>query len=208
MQIVGHGIPDDVVAGLGDGDRLVLRPADGGQASVRVAPRPSINRGYTPPRSERLSYSLGVVVARRPVRGVQRRRRRLRLSRRSTSTARSTPRTSGPTAGGPTFRDRVSDVVRARRRGVARRMTEIFAAALGLPVDHFAPFTDHSIDVLRMNHYDVPDRASSSGRARWGWAPTPTTASSRCCGPTRCPGSRSCGPTARGRPCCRRPARC
>ena len=39
---------------------------------------------------------------------------------------------------------------------VARQMTSIFAVALGLPREHFEPFTDHSIDVLRMNHYDVP----------------------------------------------------
>jgi isopenicillin N synthase-like dioxygenase len=37
-------------------------------------------------------------------------------------------------------------------------MTEIFAAALGLSDGFFEPFTDHSIDVLRMNHYQVPDR--------------------------------------------------
>jgi isopenicillin N synthase-like dioxygenase len=40
--------------------------------------------------------------------------------------------------------------------GVARTMTQIFATALGLPDGWFAPFTDHSIDVLRVNHYDVP----------------------------------------------------
>ena len=40
---------------------------------------------------------------------------------------------------------------------VARRMTEIFALALGLPAGHLASFTDHSIDVMRMNHYQVPD---------------------------------------------------
>ena len=33
MQIVGHGIPDAAIAGLGRRDRLVLRPADGGQAA-------------------------------------------------------------------------------------------------------------------------------------------------------------------------------
>ena len=47
-------------------------------------------------------------------------------------------------------------------------MTSIFAAALGLPSGHFEPFTDHSIDVLRMNHYDVPDRASRSVTSQMG----------------------------------------
>ena len=36
-------------------------------------------------------------------------------------------------------------------------MTEIFSVALGLPADHLGRSTGHSIDVLRLNHYDVPD---------------------------------------------------
>ena len=40
---------------------------------------------------------------------------------------------------------------------VARRMTEIFSVALGLPPDHIGRSTGHSIDVLRLNHYAVPD---------------------------------------------------
>ena len=77
-------------------------------------------------------------------------------SRTSPSIPRSMPRTSGPTV-------RAADDYRAGIQAwmasagrVARRMTSIFAAALGLPTEHFVPFTDHSIDVLRMNHYDVP----------------------------------------------------
>ncbi len=44
----------------------------------------------------------------------------------------------------------------AHAGAVARLMTEVFATALGLPDDHFTAFTDHSIDVLRMNNYAVP----------------------------------------------------
>jgi len=39
---------------------------------------------------------------------------------------------------------------------VARTMTDVFACALGLHDGYFRQFTDHSVDVLRMNHYDVP----------------------------------------------------
>ena len=59
MQVVGHAIPADVEAGLAaamDGffglpmwQKKALRPA-----SVEL------NRGYTPPKSERLTLSLGV----------------------------------------------------------------------------------------------------------------------------------------------------
>ena len=39
---------------------------------------------------------------------------------------------------------------------MARTMTTIFADALGLPADYFAAYTDHSLDVLRMNNYALP----------------------------------------------------
>ena len=40
---------------------------------------------------------------------------------------------------------------------LARRLTSIFAVALGLPDDFFVAYQDHSIDVLRLNHYVLPD---------------------------------------------------
>eukprot|EP01041_Mallomonas_annulata_P025606 gene25606-46682_t len=36
-------------------------------------------------------------------------------------------------------------------------MTDVFAVALGLPDGYFDPFTDHSIDVLRMVNYALPE---------------------------------------------------
>ena len=39
---------------------------------------------------------------------------------------------------------------------VARTMVRIFGVALGGREDYFAAFTDHSIDVLRMNNYRLP----------------------------------------------------
>ena len=38
-------------------------------------------------------------------------------------------------------------------RRVAHLLTDVFAAALGLPDGWFAPFTDHSTDTLRIVHY-------------------------------------------------------
>ena len=60
LQIVGHGVASEVVDGLaGAIDWFFALPID--EKRRFTSPRPSINRGYTPPRSERLSYSLGVV---------------------------------------------------------------------------------------------------------------------------------------------------
>ena len=154
MQIVGHGIPTAVVDGLaGAIDWFFALPIDEKRRSM--SPRPSINRGYTPPRSERLSYSLGVVSP-----------DDLFEAFNVGAAVSDFPHLSldpeiyaeniwpdGP--GGVAYRDGVLTWMASAGR-VARTMTSIFAAALGLPRGHFEPFTDHSIDVLRMNHYDVP----------------------------------------------------
>ena len=62
MQIVGHGIPATAVAGLVaaiDGFFGLSVP----EKSKWRAPLVEINRGYSGPLSERLSYSLGVATA-------------------------------------------------------------------------------------------------------------------------------------------------
>ena len=60
MQIVGHGVDDAVGPSSPPAiDWFFALSMDEKRSSV--APRPSVNRGYTPPRSERLSHSLGVV---------------------------------------------------------------------------------------------------------------------------------------------------
>ena len=155
MQVVGHGIPDAAIAGLGDAiDWFFALPMEDKQAWR--APRP-----VDQPRIHAAALGAPELQPRAWSRPTT-------CSRRSTSAP---PPPTFPTLdldreiyaeniwpdadGGPTFRAGVEAWTRAAG-GVARRMTEIFAAALGLPVDHFTRFTDHSIDVLRMNHYDVP----------------------------------------------------
>ena len=59
MQIIGHGVDDAVASLTGSIDWFFGLPSETKHRSI--APRPSINRGYTPPCSERLSYSLCVV---------------------------------------------------------------------------------------------------------------------------------------------------
>jgi isopenicillin N synthase-like dioxygenase len=154
MQIVGHGIPDGAVTALDDAidgffsltpeAKTVLRPSS-----------PRINRGYSAPHSERLSYSLGVP---------------------SPADLFEAFNVGRPADEFPDL-DLPVDVYAANlwptspasfrpavqrwfdhATSLAHTMTEIFAAALGLPAGFFEPFTDHSIDVLRMNHYQVPDR--------------------------------------------------
>src|SRR3954465_5513450 len=63
LQIVGHGISPEAWAGLGDViDEFFGLPLD--TKKRYIAPK-GVNRGYTAPKSERLSLSLGVEKAER-----------------------------------------------------------------------------------------------------------------------------------------------
>jgi isopenicillin N synthase-like dioxygenase len=56
----------------------------------------------------------------------------------------------------PTFEPAVRRYFSAAER-VARNLTEAFADALKLPTGFFERYTDHSIEVLRMNNYALAD---------------------------------------------------
>ncbi|MEJ3748813.1 2-oxoglutarate and iron-dependent oxygenase domain-containing protein [Actinomycetes bacterium KLBMP 9797] len=154
VQIRGHGVPDHVIGGLADAiDGFFGLPLD-----VKKGYRcpPEINRGYTPPKAESLSLSLGVESATRMNDyfeafnvGVP---------------ARTYPHLDLPEtdyaenvwpAGLDAFADQVGAYFTEAQR-VARTLTRIFADALGLPAGFFDAFTDHSLDVLRMNNYALP----------------------------------------------------
>jgi len=154
MQITGHGV-DRAAAGLAAAiDRFFSLPMEVKRRSV--APRPSINRGYTPPRSERLSYSLGVVSPDDLFEAFNVGAAASDFPRLALDAEIYAENIWPDFDDGSEFRTAVEAWFDAAG-GVARRMTEIFSVALGLPTDHIARSTDHSIDVLRMNHYDVPD---------------------------------------------------
>lgn len=154
IQIVGHGVPDDLIAGLGDAlDDFFALPV----ASKKAWQRPAAeNRGYSPPKSESLSLSLGVESATRmndffEAFNIGRSASELRhVEVDPLHYAENTwPEVDG-------FAARVQAYFDEAAR-VARTMVTIFASALGLPDGHFAPYTGHSIDVLRMNNYALPE---------------------------------------------------
>ena len=153
MQITGHGIAAST--------RLELASAmDAFFALDRETKQkyrcpPGINRGYTPPKAESLANSLGLVSAADLFEAL--------------NVGTGTADYPGldlpedvyaanvyPSAELPGFEAAVTDWFRAAG-AVARTMVRIFGVALGGREDYFADVTDHSIDVLRMNNYRLPD---------------------------------------------------
>ncbi len=153
MQITGHGIADETVAALTNAIDSVFGLDPEVKRQYQPA-RPSINRGYAPPKSERLSYSLGVDspadmfeafnvgVTHEPVAGID---------------PDMYPENIWPDpAAAPNFQADAQCWIDAAGE-LARRMSSIFAHALGVGSDFFEPLADRSIDVLRMVNYAIPE---------------------------------------------------
>jgi isopenicillin N synthase-like dioxygenase len=152
MQITGHGIAGTTL-------REFTRAADAffaldPAAKARYRCPAGINRGYSPPKAESLAGSLGLAAAADLFEAM------------NVGTAaadypgQDLPRdvyadNVYPTAEVPGFEAAVTSWFAAAGR-VARTMVRIFGVALGGREDYFERFTDHSIDVLRMNNYRLP----------------------------------------------------
>jgi isopenicillin N synthase-like dioxygenase len=153
MQIVGHGIPpavtDGLAAAMDDFFALDLDSKKGWRTP------PQINRGYSPPKSESLSLSLGVESANRM---------NDFFEAFNVGAARSDyPGVELPAddyaenvwPDVPDFEPRVAAYFLEAQR-VAVTMTDIFELALGLEPGFYAAHASHSLDVLRMNNYALP----------------------------------------------------
>ncbi|TCN54988.1 isopenicillin N synthase-like dioxygenase [Rhodococcus sp. SMB37] len=153
VQILGHGIPDDVVDGLAGAvdDFFGLSLDEKKQYRVEGA-----NRGYSPPKSEALSLSLGVESASKMNDFFE--AFNVGTEARSFADLDLSEDDYGlnlwPAVVG--FQDRVQAYYAEASR-VAGTLTHIFSDALGQEPDYFARLTDHSIDVLRMNNYALPE---------------------------------------------------
>jgi isopenicillin N synthase-like dioxygenase len=155
MQITGHGIAEATVADFTQATDafFALDPATKGKYRCP----PGINRGYTPPKAESVANSLGLATAADLFEAVN-----------VGTSAADYPGIELPAdvyAGNvypalevPYFEASVLEWFAAAGR-VARTMVRIFGVALGGREDYFAGLTDHSIDVLRMNNYRLPDPA-------------------------------------------------
>lgn len=153
MQILGHGIPDPIIDGLKEAMDAFFALDLETKKTYKTPPK--INRGYSPPKSESLSLSLGVESANRM---------NDFFEAFNVGAARSDypgvdlpdddyAENVWPEVDG--FREKV-EAYFAEAKRVAETMTDIFADALGLPSDFYDAYTGHSLDVLRMNNYALP----------------------------------------------------
>jgi isopenicillin N synthase-like dioxygenase len=153
MQITGHGIPGTVLSEFTAATDAFF--ALDAQAKAGYRCPPGINRGYTPPRAESLAHSLGLASA-----------ADLFEAMNVGTSAADFPGIDLPAdvyapnvypdAEVPGFAAAVTAWFHAAGQ-VARTMVRIFGLALGGREDYFERFTDHSIDVLRMNNYRLPE---------------------------------------------------
>lgn len=154
MQIAGHGVPGAVI----DGFTAALDAffALGLEQKKEYRTPPEINRGYSPPKSESLSLSLGVESAGRMKDFFEAFNVGVPAAR--------YPGLDLPAADYaenlwprelPEFQAPV-EAYFAEAARVARTLTTAFADALELPAGYFDAYTDHSLDVLRMNNYALP----------------------------------------------------
>ena len=155
IQIVGHGVPAGAIAGLaGAMDDFFALTLD---EKKRFVLPPSANRGYSPPKSESLSYSIGIDSVTRmndffeafnvgastaDYPGVE-------LSADDYATNVWPDEVDG-------FEARVSAYFAEASR-VAGTLIHIFEDALGVEPGYLEAITNHSIDVLRMNNYALPE---------------------------------------------------
>ena len=129
---------------------------------------PEVNRGYSPPKSESLSLSLGVEAASRMNDFFE----AFNVGA-SQETYPHAPGLPQPDYAENTWPDVAGfepavEAWSTEAARVARTLTRVFADSLGLEPDFFARLTGHSLDVLRMNNYALPEgtvRLDEIGRA-------------------------------------------
>ncbi|MCD0453450.1 isopenicillin N synthase family oxygenase [Actinocorallia sp. API 0066] len=152
VQILGHGVPRPVLDGLTEAiDAFFTLPLET-KKTYRVV---GANRGYSPPKSEALSLSLGVESTARMKDFFE--------AFNIGAEARSFPGLdlSEDDYGINVWPDVAAfqpkvEAYYAEAARVARTLTTVFADALGRP-GLFDTLTDHSVDVLRMNNYALPE---------------------------------------------------
>jgi isopenicillin N synthase-like dioxygenase len=153
IQVVGHGISTEVIAGLAHAmDAFFEQDLSTKKHWVRPATE---NRGYSPPKSESLSYTLGLD----PVSRMNDFFEAFNVGASLADYGGCLPLEEHYAANTwpdvTDFEAEVSAYFDEARR-VAHTLQDAFADALGVPPTAFRQKSDHAINVLRMNNYALP----------------------------------------------------
>ena len=154
LQILGHGTPPQILHDLAGAMDQFFELDAATKMSYRDS---SANRGYSPPKTESLSLSLGVESATRMNDFFE--AFNVGVEARSFTELDLDEADYGINVWPgelPQFQDRVTAYFTEASR-VAGVLTDIFCAALSLAPNYFQSITDHSNDVLRMNNYALPE---------------------------------------------------
>jgi isopenicillin N synthase-like dioxygenase len=168
LQITGHGVPPETVQAMLEAtDAFFSLPLS--EKLAWKPPSPQVNRGYTAVGTEGLAFSLGMeappdlfeafnIGPEDPV-----------LSHPYVAAERERVFAPNLWPDEPASLKPALVGYFAQARRVAHLLTDVFAAALGLPEGFFAPYTDHSTDVMRVNHYErLGDTPLAEGQMRMG----------------------------------------
>ena len=157
IQIVGHGIDGGAIGGLaGALDEFFALPLE---VKKEYRRDPSANRGYSPPKSESLSMSLGISANK-----MNDYYEAFTIGAEAESFAGlDLPETSyAPNSwpdAAPNFQPPIERYFADAQR-LARTLMTAVTDALALPPHYFDPMIDHSIEVLKMNNFTLPEGES------------------------------------------------
>ncbi|SDS74728.1 Isopenicillin N synthase [Nocardioides scoriae] len=160
VQVQGHGVPAEVIAGLASAIDDFFALDEVAKLAVRVDP--ALNRGYTPPRSESQSLSLGVQPANRMNdffeafgvgRGLADHPDVPGLAAHAGHYAENTWPDEDVLPG---FRARVEAYLCEAER-VATTLVAVAEDALGLARGRLQELSDHTIGAMRLINYALPE---------------------------------------------------
>ncbi|CAN5371585.1 2-oxoglutarate and iron-dependent oxygenase domain-containing protein [soil metagenome] len=154
VQIIGHGIDTAAIEGLANAlDEFFALPLE---AKLQYRREPSANRGYSPPKSESLSMSLGIAADQRKdyyesfIVGTEAAAFPGLNLPESSYAANNWPDAA------PGFRPPIERYF-VEAQGLSRTLMTVFTDALALPAGYFDSMVDHSIEVMKMNNYALAE---------------------------------------------------
>lgn len=154
VQIVGHGIDTQAIGDLTDAlDEFFALSLE---TKKQYRRDPATNRGYSPPKSESLSMSLGISANQMNdyyeafIVGTE------AEAFDGLDLPESSYAHNNWPAAAPGFQPRIERYFAEAQR-LSRTLMAAFTDALALPPGYFDTMIDHSIEVLKMNNYALPE---------------------------------------------------